>query len=298
MKKNEILIIGGTGFIGFHLAKKFCDKFNVTSISTKRPKNLRKLNKVKYIICDISNYKKLKKKIIKQYDYVINLGGEVNHYDKVKTYNSHYQGVKNLASVFKKNHPKLFLQIGSSMEYGNKVNSPHYENFKCFPQSVYGKAKYLSTKYLLKLYKEKKFPTTILRLYQVYGPMQDANRLISKVIIECKKDKAFPCSEGKQYRDFLHIEDLIEAIFKCFNNKSILGKVINIGSSKPLKVKSIIETINKKIKKGTPEYGVIKLRKEESYKIYPDISKARKLLRWRPKIGFKKGIKNTINSYK
>ena len=55
------------------------------------------------------------------------------------------------------------------MEYG-LVKSPQKENFKCEPKSVYGRAKFLSSQYLLNLYKKKKFPVTIVRLYQVYGP--------------------------------------------------------------------------------------------------------------------------------
>ena len=62
MKKKKILIVGGTGFIGYHLAKKCLDKkFNVTSLSTKLPKKLRKIKKVKYLRCDISEKKKDKK---------------------------------------------------------------------------------------------------------------------------------------------------------------------------------------------------------------------------------------------
>ena len=70
---KKILITGGTGFIGYHLAKK-CLKLNwsVTSLSTKNPKKYRKLKKVKYLICDISNKIDLQKKIKNNYDYVVN----------------------------------------------------------------------------------------------------------------------------------------------------------------------------------------------------------------------------------
>ena len=83
---KKILITGGTGFIGYHLAKK-CLKLNwsVTSLSTKNPKKYRKLKKVKYLICDISNKTDLQKKIKNNYDYVVNLAGYVDHTNKIKT---------------------------------------------------------------------------------------------------------------------------------------------------------------------------------------------------------------------
>ena len=90
MNNKKILITGGTGFIGYHLAKK-CLKLNwsVTSLSTKKPKKIRKLKRVKYLIGDISDKKKLIK-IIKpnSYDYVVNLAGYVDHSYKKKTMNS------------------------------------------------------------------------------------------------------------------------------------------------------------------------------------------------------------------
>ena len=85
MNKKNILIVGGTGFIGYHLAKKAIQKrLIVTSISTKPAKKIRHLKKVEYIICDISDKKKLTKVIKKKYDYVVNLGGYVDHTNKKK----------------------------------------------------------------------------------------------------------------------------------------------------------------------------------------------------------------------
>ena len=83
--KKKILIVGGTGFIGYHLSLKAQKKgWNVTSVSSNPPKKIRLIPKVKYIICDISNKSSLRKKIIGSYDYVINLGGYVDHSKKKK----------------------------------------------------------------------------------------------------------------------------------------------------------------------------------------------------------------------
>ena len=118
--KKKILIVGGTGFLGYHLAKKSLQKkWSVTSISLSKPKKYRYLKKVKYIICDISKKESLKKKLNKNFDYVVNLGGHVDHSNKKKTYNSHYEGCKNLASFFlKKRLNHLFrLVVPLNMEH-------------------------------------------------------------------------------------------------------------------------------------------------------------------------------------
>ena len=137
MKKSRILITGGTGFIGYHLAKK-CLKLNwsVDSISTKLPKAERKLKKVKYFKLDISKRKSLTKYLSKDYDYVVNLAGYVDHSDKKKTIESHFNGCKNLATFFLNKKIRRFIQIGSSIEYG-KIKSPQKERKKKLSKNIF-----------------------------------------------------------------------------------------------------------------------------------------------------------------
>ena len=191
--KKKVLIVGGTGFIGYWLAKSCLKKnFQVFSISTTKPKQNRFIKNVNYILSDIRNKKDLVKKIPKNLDYVVNLGGYVNHEEKLKTYQSHYTGCKNLVEIFKKKHIKLFIQMGSSVENSN-LKSPQYEILtNKVPKFGYNLAKYSATKYLLNQFKKHKFPVIILRLYQAYGPYQDINRLIPFVINECLEKKEFP----------------------------------------------------------------------------------------------------------
>ena len=113
MKKNRILITGGTGFIGYHLAKK-CLKLNwsVDSVSTKSPEKKRKLKKVQYLKFDISKKKNLINNLSSNYDYIVNLAGYVDHTNKIKTKKSHFDGCKNLAMFFLKKKIKKFVKIG------------------------------------------------------------------------------------------------------------------------------------------------------------------------------------------
>ena len=103
MKRNEepqILIIGGTGFLGYHFAK-LClkNKYYVVSISRKKPKKIRNLNKIKYVYVDLTNKKKLFKKIneFKDIKDILNFGREVEHKKIKETFASHYTGVKNIS---------------------------------------------------------------------------------------------------------------------------------------------------------------------------------------------------------
>ena len=300
MSKLKILITGGTGFIGYHLAKKCLSlNWSVTSLSTKKPSQNRKLEKVKYKICDISNKKKLNNILNLDYDYVVNLAGYVDHSHKLNTMKSHYDGCRNLSLFFLKSKIKKFIQIGSSIEYG-KIRSPQLENIKNKQKtfSVYGNAKLLSTKFLLDLKKRFDFPVVIIRLYLVYGPNQDINRVIPITISNAMRDKEFDCSDGTQLRDFLYIDDAINAIIKILKNKEIVGEIINIGSGKPSKIKSIIIKICKIVGSGKPNFGKIKFRKDEISSLYPSIFKAKKIINWKPRIDLNLGLKKTINYYK
>ena len=300
MKKKSILIVGGTGFIGYHLAKRSLKKgWQVTSISSNPPKKIRYLPKVNYIRCDITNKKLLRKSIRKPFDYVVNLGGYIDHSNKKKTLKSHYEGCKNLAEIFLKKIPLSFIQIGSSLEYGIS-NSPQKENIKCnlrSIKSIYGRAKLLSSVHVMNLFKKENFPSTVLRLYLAYGPRQDVNRFIPIIIKGCIENKKFPCSNGEQLRDFVHVDDAVEAIIKSLTNKNARGQIINIGSGKPERIKNVIEKIKKISRGGYPQYGMFKLRKFEISKLYPSVKKAKSKINWSPKISFEKGLKSTIRFY-
>ena len=108
---------------------------------------------------------------------------------------------------------------------------------------------------------------------------------------------SFNCSHGNQLRDFIHVDDVVKSIFKVLNYKKSNGEIFNIGSGKGVKVKKVIKRICKIIGSGKPQFGKIRIRKDEISKLYPNISKARKILRWRPKIKLNIGLKKTINYY-
>ena len=267
---KRILVVGGTGFLGFHISKlALKKKFKVLSISLKKPKKKRLLKEVKYINVDITNFKKLKKKLPKKIDYIINAGGYGKHpsfgKDGDKIIKSHFLGLINIIKSIENLKIKKFIQIGSSAEYGEN-KSPLKENLNCSPQTPYSIAKWSCTTYLKYLNFTYNFPVTILRLFLVYGPKQDNNRIIPFLIENCKKNNKFLTTKGEQLCDFCHVDDVVKAIFKALSTKTTNGEIINIGSGKPIQLKKLILFINKIIGKGRPVIGGLKYREKTNKK--------------------------------
>lgn len=300
-KKNKLLIVGGTGFIGSSLAKKAFKKgYKVTIISKKKPLLTEKLKKVEYMNVDIRNKKALFSKLkYKSFNYVVNLSGYVDHQEYFNggniVFDTHFNGTVNLVDCVNKKNLLTFVQIGSSDEYGLN-NAPQKENQRENSISPYSCAKVAATHFLQMLFKTHKFPVVILRLFLVYGVGQKNNRLIPQVIEASLKKKHFPTSQGKQLRDFCYIDDVVEAIILALNSKKSLGEVINIASGKPIQIKKVVNFIVSKIKLGKAKFGKIRYRNFENMKLYADISKAKKILKWKPVIEFNKGLELIINS--
>lgn len=299
--KPHLLVVGGTGFIGYHLALSAKKKgWKVTSVSIKKPKKHRHINGVKYLRVDINNFQKLKKKLTDSFDYVVNLGGYVNHTSfengGEKLTRSHFVGVVNLVKIISKKRISKFVQVGSCAEYG-ETRAPQKESYEGLPISPYAMAKLASTQFLIMLFNTSRFPACVIRFFQVYGPAQDQNRILPKIIRGCLKNKKVPVSKGDQIRDFCYIDDAISAIFLALKSNKSSGEIFNIGLGVPIKIKSAVKTIYKIINKGHIQFGKIKYREDENMSVYPDINKARIKLNWIPKFSFNRGIKIVINSF-
>ena len=292
---KKILIIGGDGFLGTNLAKKLKTSNKKLFLLCKNKKKISpKITNVKYIYCNLGNLKKLKKVLNRNFDIIINFSGNIDHSNKKETFETHYKGIINIFNCIKKKNLKIFIQAGSSLEYG-KMKSPQLEKLKTNPISFYGKAKYLASKFILKFQRD--FKIIILRMYQIYGPFQKSNRLIPQVINSCIHKKNFPCTDGKQLRDFLYVDDLNNLILKIIKKKKLKSGIYNVGSGKPTQVKKIIKKIVNISHGGKPNFGEIQMRKDELNNLYPNIQKIKKNFKWSPKVSLEEGLKKTIKFY-
>ena len=290
------MIVGGSGFLGKNLIDKLKFlNFVIYSVSRKIPKI--KDHKVIYYKVDISKEKDLKKIKKINFNYVINFGGNIDHKNYKETNEAHFIGTQKLLKAINLNYLNLFIQIGSSLEYGNR-NSPQSEKAQPKPTSIYGKAKLKASNFLNSFCKKNRIKFIILRPYQIYGPYQKFDRLIPQVIKSCLANKKFDCTNGNQLRDFLYVDDFINLILKIIQKTKINSGIYNVGYGKPEKVNFVIKKINNLIQKGHPNFGKIKMRKDEIMCLYPNINKVKKNFKWTPKTKLAQGLKKTLNFYK
>jgi len=299
---NNALILGGTGFIGKDLLS-FLNSKNIecTTLSRNSFQFQSDLFPKEHIQADITDFKNLKKVLYgRQFKYVVNLSGSIDHSPLtrggIEVINSHFIGVQNLLRALDKSSLECFIQIGSSDEYGN-MSSPQYESSRESPISPYSLAKTASTQMLQMLYRTEDFPVVILRFFLVYGGGQANNRFLPQVIKGCLNNQKFPVSKGEQLRDFCYLSDISRGIYAALIEKKALGEVINLASGSPISIKKLIENVNLITGKGRPQFGEILYRKGENMSLYADISKAKRLLNWEPKIDLNQGLRNTVAWY-
>ena len=301
MSKPNLMVIGGTGFIGHHLVKSAIEKnWGVSSLSLNRPSADRKIKGVEYYYNNLENRLEFKKLLSKKYDYVVNLSGYINHTNFFgqghQVISEHFDFVREMVILLNKENLKCFINIGSSDEYGDNF-SPQSETQRENPISPYSLGKTASTHFLEMIYKTEGFPCCTLRLFLVYGPGQNQDRFIPQIIKGCIKDENFNTSFGKQLRDFCYIDDVIDGIFNVLSSKKVFGKTYNLASGKPISIKSIINKIINITRKGKPNYGAIPYREGENMSLYADITKIRNELNWLPKTSIDEGLNKTVNWY-
>jgi nucleoside-diphosphate-sugar epimerase len=300
--KDSLLIVGGSGFIGSHLAIKSLDRgFKTTIVSFKEVTSEKKIKGISYIQSDISNLSELKQKLLKKdFHYVINLSGYIDHSSYLLGGSSvidvHFDGVQNLLKVLDWSILKKFVQIGSSDEYGSH-HAPQNEDMNELPISPYSFAKVASSKLLQMLHRTEDLPVVVFRLFLVYGNGQDRSRFIPQIIKGCLSGKNFPTSKGEQLRDFCHVEDITSGILDSLVINEVNGEIINLASGKPKSIREVIEIIQKLTNSGLPEFGEIAYRTGENMALYANVEKAKKLLNWGPKIKLQEGLNEAIKFY-
>ena len=303
-ESDRILIIGGTGFIGRHLAQK-CLQYSsfVTSLGlTNSIGKEANVKEVEYIQADILDREKLKSALNgRSYDYVFNLGGYIDHTPYFmgghKVLDAHFIGVTNIINCLDRKRLKGFVQVGSSDEYGSQL-APQNETMRERPFSTYSFSKTASTHFIQMLHLSEGFPGVVTRLFLTYGPGQDEKRFLPQIIIACLKGESFETTEGRQLRDFCYVEDVVEGLIKSAVTPQAKGHIFNIASGKPVLIRDMIDEIVGIIGKGKPILGARPYRVGEHMELFADINLAKDLLCWKPRIAQKDGLIRTIDYYK
>ena len=261
----KVLITGSEGFIGSHLTELLVKSgYKVTALSLYNSfnnigwlKNIDKkiFKKIKILNGDIRD-NNLVDDIVKNKDVVINLAALIGipySYRSVESYvDTNVKGTMNLLNSAKKFRIK-FIQTSTSEVYGTAKYIPIDEKHPLSSQSPYAASKIAADQLCLSFFHSYKTPVTILRPFNTFGPRQSLRAVIPTIISQCLfNDGVIKIGNINTTRDFVYINDTVNAFKLAIKNKNILGEVTNIGNNFEISIKDIIKIVseitNKKIK--------------------------------------------------
>jgi nucleoside-diphosphate-sugar epimerase len=168
------------------------------------------------------------------------------------------------------------------------------------PDNLYGITKAAGTMYCQYMSKKLSLPIVIMRLFAVYGYFEDKDRLIPTIIKSCLTNTELNLSTPYSVRDFIFIEDIVDAYLKAINNiKKIKGEIFNLGTSKQAKIAQVVDLVKKLTHSSIePHYGEVIPVQTEPKTWAADISKIRDLLNWQPKYSLEEGLKKNVEWFK
>ena len=304
----NILITGGSGFIGSHFCKKLIEKGNdiicVDNFITGAKDNVEGLldnPKFKLIEHDISKPLFLKEDL----DWVLHFASIASpkYYlrEPIKTLKSGLLGTHNCLGIAKDKKAKFFLTSTSEI-YGDPLVHPQPEEYwgnvntigvrSCYDESKRG-AESLTYAYM----RQHDVDVRVIRIFNTYGPnMQcDDGRVVSNFIVQALKGEDITLyGKGDQTRSFCYVDDLLEGIFKLMHYEYKMP--LNLGN--PFEF-TILELVNLVLKLTNSKSGLkfLPLPDDDPKKRNPDITKAKKLLDWEPIISLEEGLKKTIEYF-
>ena len=254
--KKKILITGVAGFIGSRVASRFIsegfDVFGIDDLSRGKLQNIPKgLDFKKANLFDERIYRK----IPKRFDAILHLAGqssgEESFYNPQEDLKKNTLSTLNLIKHGINSRAEKIVYASSMSVYGDIGNKAAHEKMICSPISCYGISKLASEKYL-NVFK-KKLPFISLRMFNVFGYGQDMENLrqgmVSIYIAQALKNNIINVRGSiSRLRDFIYIDDVVEAWFRSTTNKIKPNQILNLGSGKTTSVKRLLQIICKEIK--------------------------------------------------
>ncbi|OGK24690.1 hypothetical protein A3A46_01500 [Candidatus Roizmanbacteria bacterium RIFCSPLOWO2_01_FULL_37_13] len=299
LKNKIILITGITGFVGSHLAKKLLSSGAVVfgTSRTHRSKNTFKLS-----VLNRSALSKLLKKL--NVSICIHLGGvsivQTGQTSPYHTFKTNIQGTLNILECCRQNGLEKVIIPSTSHVYGNNT-VPYLEDYPPKPSRPYETSK-TATDIISQSYAETfDLPVFIPRFVNIYGP-GDLNfeRLIPKTIKNALLDRPPTMWGGKVKRSFLYIDDAIDAYIKLASLKPQLGtnRIFNFGTGEVITIEALIKKIIKLSSKKLVIKRIEEGREHEIPSQYVSWKKAKRILKWEPKVSLNAGLKKTIHWYR
>lgn len=275
---NTLYLIGGSGFIGKNLVRCLSPFYSITVYDKYIDRTFfASYPSVETHIIDLVREKLPVEKPIP--DYIINLASIVTAERDLSLFDglisSNLKILLNLYERFKGNNKlKLFVQFGSSEEYGSE-GSPFKEENREYPNSPYALVKQLTTNTTMMLHRNYGFPAMVVRPGNLFGPGQNRSKFIPYVIEQLKKGEALNVSPCEQKRDFIYVDDFAEAIHGLLDNSDrCLGEIVNVSSGSSVSLKEIIEFYKSELHSTSKvHYGALPYRENEAMDLRCSIGK-------------------------
>ena len=278
---QKVIVTGGAGFIGSHivdtLIKQGIEVIILDNLSTGKKENINP--KATFIECDLTKDKPL----FRDVDVVFHLAAtpQVQYSMENPTDNNNIDSLINILELSKKSGVKRFIFSSSSSVYGNPNYVPINENHPTNPLSPYALHKLVGEQYY-KLYSEVyDLDTVCLRYFNAYGdrmPNKGAYRSVISIFKEqhSKKQPLNIVNDGEQRRDYVHVDDIVNANILCANStKKLNGDIFNVGTGKSYSVNEVADMFG-----GEKQYGEKRIEPKnsiaENAKIVLDLN-------WEPK---------------
>lgn len=258
---KKILVTGGAGFIGSTLANYLSENNLVTvvdDLSMGKTSNLKKSDNISFIEGSVTDQNLMKELITtNDFNYIYHLAAIASVADSVErpveTHIVNFDSVLILLELLKNNKikPERLVFSSSAAVYGDEPSLPKHEESVIRPLTPYAVDKFAAEKYVLSYSDLYGIPTSAVRFFNVYGPNQNPKSPYSgviSIIIDCyekllqnKKSKFTIFGDGKQTRDFVYVQDVIQALILVASQKESIGEVYNVGTGLET---SLIELIN------------------------------------------------------
>lgn len=304
---KKILVTGGAGFIGSHLCEKLVEQEHhvlcVDNYFTGSYKNIKHL-------MDQKNFEVIRQDVCfplyVEVDEIYNLACPASpihyQYDPIQTMKTSVLGAYNMLGLAKRTGAKI-LQASTSEIYGDPQIHPQVESYwgnvnPIGPRSCYDEGKRAAETLFNDYRRQHNVMAKIVRIFNTYGPKMAINdgRVVSNFITQALQNEDITIyGDGSQTRSFCYIDDLVNGLLKMMDSGSFTGPV-NMGNPKEF---TMLELAEKVIKKTNSKSKIIykNLPIDDPKQRQPDISVAKRILEWEPKIELEEGLKNTIHYF-
>jgi UDP-glucose 4-epimerase len=307
----RILVTGGAGFIGSHMADRLvADGHEVTvidNLATGLRENVPET--ARFIKGDVTRLEDLEAAFAGGIDAVFQIAGQVSlirsFTDPVVDLRTNVQGTVNVLQMCIKHRVPRLLYASSMTVYGNDPPLPTPEQHPCEPVSYYGITKYAGERYVLTTAQRPdldfEFRVTAFRMYNVYGPRQALDNPYQGVLgiflgnlLRGEPIRIF--GDGEQSRDFIYIGDIVDAWVGALENPAAYAKVFNLGSGHRLSINALADAALSAFDRSRIDCPVeyAPARPGEQRQVEADISRARRLLSWEPRVSFAEGMVQTV----